>query len=67
MSQLRIWTTPGRLGQKLIDCGFFVPDVCPTVDEACLKASAGSLEGRATACPLVGRAESQLSGGQGYV
>ena len=52
---------------RLWDCGFLASGICPLVGEAGLEASAGFLEGKASACPLVGGAGSWPAGGQGHV
>ena len=54
--QTRLW------GCILLSSGF-----CPVVDEAGLETSTGFLLGRAATCPLMGRAESWSSAGEGHV
>ena len=62
-SDLCLWTQFHRLQA----CSFLPSGVCPLVGEAGLEACAGFLVGGVSACPLVGRAVSWPSGGQGSV
>ena len=52
---------------RLQDHGFLASGVFPLLGEDVLVANSGFLEGRAGAFPLMGRAESWPSGGQGHV